>query len=324
MLRHIMTGSKHQLHPHLGVSDCVRLPAISFVNQEEEATLGDSLELQCVVHFGSDFSVIWLKKNPTEPPTSVTLSVGGNVVIPDPRFHVLIEGGSDEQVYTLEVMIPSILFSIRDITETDEGLYVCQVVVSTQESVYAEVNVLVLRPPTISDESTRSLIVSDGDDFRLDCIATGYPEPTVTWRRAKNEPFSGLDGAVVTYGEELLIPNATKLDRGTYYCMAWNGVGKGVRRRMSVSVQFKPDVWTTRWRVGQALQYDQVMECHVDAFPSPAIAWIANYAITDEITSTTLTVLSAEKRQFGNYTCKAGNKFGFAEADVMFSGEQDE
>uniref|UniRef100_A0A1B6MLT0 Ig-like domain-containing protein n=1 Tax=Graphocephala atropunctata TaxID=36148 RepID=A0A1B6MLT0_9HEMI len=64
--------------------------------------------------------------------------------------------------------------------------------------------------------------------------------------------------------------------------------------------------------------------CHVEAYPPPALSWIkddvqlsnnqhysiSHFATADEFTDTTLRVITIEKRQYGNYSCKAANKLG--------------
>lgn len=51
---------------------------------------------------------------------------------------------------------------IKDIQETDAGYYQCQVLISANNRITAEVELQVRRPPVISDNSTRSLVVSEG------------------------------------------------------------------------------------------------------------------------------------------------------------------
>ena len=43
-------------------------------------------------------------------------------------------------------------------------------------------------------------------------------------------------------GNILKIHSVKKEDRGTYYCVADNGVGKSARRNVAVEVEFPPDV----------------------------------------------------------------------------------
>lgn len=73
---------------------------------------------------------------------------------------------------------------------------------------------------------------------------------------------------------------------------------------IAVEVEFAPVVTVPRPRLGQALQYDMDLECHVEAYPPPAITWekdeialansqhymISHFAVADEFTDTTLRV----------------------------------
>ena len=102
----------------------------------------------------------------------------------------------------------------------------------------------------------------------------------------------------------------TKDHRGTYYCVATNVVGQGSRRNVDVEgtlfeirqklifnglssqfsfeqalksilynltlffpVEFSPVLRIPRRRLGQALQFDMDLECHIEAYPPPAIRW---------------------------------------------------
>ena len=125
-------------------------------------------------------------------------------------------------------------------------------------------------------------------------------------------------------GNSLPIDNVTKYDRGTYYCVADNGVGSGARRNIGVEVEFQPYVWTSQPKVEQALQYDADLHCRIEAFPSPSVSWLKdgqtindnqNYMISifarnDDFMDTTLRVRRIEKRQYGTYVCRATNKLG--------------
>ena len=136
-------------------------------------------------------------------------------------------------------------------------------------------------------------------------------------------------------GNVLKITSVAKEDRGTYYCVAENGVGRGQKRNVNIEVEFAPVVTATRPRLGQALQYDMDLECHIEAYPPPAIIWlkddvqlannqhytISHFASADEYTDTTLHIITIEKRQYGEYVCKAQNKLGSAEAKVELFGK---
>lgn len=137
-------------------------------------------------------------------------------------------------------------------------------------------------------------------------------------------------------GTTLKVSAIRKEDRGTYYCVAENGVGRGARRNINVEVEFAPVITVPRPRLGQALQYDMDLECHVEAYPPPALTWhkdevqlsnnqhhsISHFATADEYTDSTLRIITIEKRQYGEYICKAANKLGSSEQKVELFGKK--
>lgn len=62
----------------------------------------------------------------------------------------------------------------------------CQILISTSSKISAEVELQVRRPPIISDNSTRAMVVSEGMAVSLECYAYGFPKPRITWRRENN------------------------------------------------------------------------------------------------------------------------------------------
>lgn len=54
-----------------------------------------------------------------------------------------------------------------------------KVLISLTDKETAEVPLIVRRPPVISDNSTRSVVVVEGQDVELKCFASGYPPPEV-------------------------------------------------------------------------------------------------------------------------------------------------
>jgi len=299
------------------IVDAQRFPTISYISQEKIIDIGGSIELECSVQYVRDFPVLWMKVDTVDPARTIPLSSGSNLIVKDSRFSLRYDQSSS--TYTLQ---------IKDIQENDQGKYQCQVLLTVTEKISADVSVSVRIPPIIFDNSTRSVIVSEGEGVKLECYAGGYPAPIVSWRR---ENYAVLPTGGSQYrGNILQIPSVTKDDRGTYYCVAENGVGKGKRRNIAVEVEFAPVITVPRPRLGQALQYDMDLECHVIAYPPPAITWwkddiqlsnnqhysISHFATADEFTDTTLRILTVEKRQYGKYSCRAANKLGTVDANV--------
>lgn len=106
------------------------------------------MELDCSVQYAQDYPVLWVKMRSSE---LLPISTGSSLIIRDSRFSLRYDTASS--TYTLQ---------IKDIQETDAGQYQCQVLISLNNKIAAEVELAVRRPPIISDNSTRSLVVSEG------------------------------------------------------------------------------------------------------------------------------------------------------------------
>ena len=68
---------------------------------------------------------------------------------------------------------------IKDVQRTDEAIYQCEIQVSTTNKVTKYVNLKVSQPPVILDNSTRSVVVQEGQEAELLCDAAGAPKPQV-------------------------------------------------------------------------------------------------------------------------------------------------
>lgn len=78
-------------------------------------------------------------------------------------------------------------------------------------------------------------------------------------------------------GNILQMSSISKEDRGTYYCIAENVVGKD-KKSIDFEVEFAPIISIPRPKVAQAIDYDIELECNVIAFPAPAVLWYKNGA----------------------------------------------
>lgn len=148
-------------------------------------------------------------------------------------------------------------------------------------------------------------------------------------RKLTNFYYYFLGGSTYN-GNVIKIHTVNKEDRGTYYCFADNGVGKGDRRNVNLEIEFPPVITAPREKIGQALHYDVDLECHIEAYPPPQILWsrdsyvisnnrdhkISHFETTDEFTDSTLRITTVKKKQFGDYVCAAANKLGRAEAKI--------
>lgn len=94
---------------------------------------------------------------------------------------------------------------MKDIQETDAGHYECQVLISLNNRIRAGVELQVRRAPFISDNSTRAVVVSEGEPVQLECYAGGFPTPRIYWRR-ENNAILPTGGSVYRYGYHIFFP----------------------------------------------------------------------------------------------------------------------
>ena len=64
--------------------------------------------------------------------------------------------------------------------------------------------------------------VQQGQNIKLQCLATGYPSPTITWSRTDGV----LESGKVNANGSLVLENVKKGDSGQYMCTAKNALGK--------------------------------------------------------------------------------------------------
>jgi hypothetical protein len=196
-----------------------RSPTISYITQTQIKDIGGTVELSCSVQYTNDYPVIWMKIDPRSNANSLPISTGSSLILHESRYSLRYDTASS--TYTLQ---------IKDIQETDAGFYHCQVLISPSNRVSAEVELQVRRPPFISDNSTRSVVVSEGEAVQMECYAGGYPPPRISWRRENNAILP--TGGSIYRGNILKIKQIKKEDRGTYYCVAENGVGRGTKSKL--------------------------------------------------------------------------------------------
>ena len=134
------------------------------------------------------------------------ISSGPTLLIKDKRFSLEHDakprgGGS------------SFTLSITDVQASDSSTYQCQVVVSLHNMITADAKLQVKLPPVMNDlGETRTVRAKVGDQALLNCEASGFPLPRMTWSR--------VDGHVLPNGKEnatvqvLKIARVRKEDRG--------------------------------------------------------------------------------------------------------------
>eukprot|EP00092_Neocalanus_flemingeri_P018811 GFUD01020369.1.p1 GENE.GFUD01020369.1~~GFUD01020369.1.p1 ORF type:complete len:361 (-),score=89.88 GFUD01020369.1:114-1196(-) len=292
-----------------------RTPTISFVTPNISTTRSSTIDMDCSILYGTEYPVLWMKIGADKRP--IPLSSGSSLIIRDNRFALRYDTAS--ATFTLQ---------LKDVQRSDEGRYECQIIVGINNKVTKDLYLRVQEPPVINDNSTRSVVVNEFDSATLECTAKGSPSPRIEWRRADNAILP--TGGIIYRGDKLKIHSVKKEDRGTYFCVADNNVGKAAKRAIALEVEFAPHFVDEKANqvVQQAIGFGVGLICSVEAFPPATITWIhkdiqksdneENLSIyrgpgNDGLTLSNLRVGKLTPDDLGEYRCKAGNKLGQAE-----------
>ncbi|KAM9297014.1 opioid-binding protein/cell adhesion molecule homolog [Gastrophryne carolinensis] len=263
---------------------------------------GESAILRCPVD-NRVTRVAWLNR-------STILFAGGDKWAIDPR--VLLVSNTKSQ-YSIE---------IQNVDVYDEGPYTCSVQTDNHPKT-SRVHLIVQVPPQIFNISS-SMAVNEGSVVTLRCLASGRPEPTVTWRH-----YSGKAHRFVGNDEFLEISGITKEQSGQYECSATNEVSTPAIRRVTVTVNYPPYIADAR-NTGASVGQKGALRCSALAVPLADIQWykddtrlsnsLGGIRIENKEQVSILTFFNVSEKDYGNYTCVASNKLGNSNASVILYG----
>ncbi|XP_017473192.1 PREDICTED: protein amalgam [Rhagoletis zephyria] len=288
-------------------------PVISHISKDVVASVGEDVQFNCTVENVGRMSVSWAKR-------SVVLSMRNILSLSDPRYTISETRDDDAGSATYSL-------KITKIEASDMGPYECQVIVSATDKITKKLNLSIKHPPIISEERTpKSKLVTEGQNLEVSCHATGFPQPTLWWKREDNAIMPA--GGPILSGHILRIKEVHRLDRGAYYCVADNGVGQPDEHKVLIEVEFRPQIAVLRPKVAQVLAHVAELECSVQGYPAPAVFWyrngaklqsnsryeISNTASSHETTTSVLRIASVSEPDFGDYYCNATNKLGHTDA----------
>lgn len=156
-----------------------------------------------------------------------------------------------------------------------------------------------------------------GQTLVLECLAQGYPTPTVKWLRKDGE-LSESRTTLEMSDRRLRFNNISESDNGEYQCIVENPQGKQVHT-YTVTVEAAP-YWVKEplsqlYAPGETVKLD----CQADGIPTPSITWTINgipLSATDKEPRRSVSSggsLTLKDVNFGDtaiYQCQASNKHG--------------
>ncbi|KHJ40805.1 immunoglobulin domain protein [Trichuris suis] len=183
---------------------------------------------------------------------------------------------SKRNKYSLENNGEAWILWINNVDGSDEGIYMCQI--NTNPMVAQIASLTVQKPPKINKKSTtHDIIVKEGSNATLTCVADGSPKPIVSWRRKDN-------GIIITnepegYGESVIYKNNLvlyKLSRqhmGEYICLATNGIQPEESWSVKIQVHFAPKLLPSSNPIYASVGSKVELICTGEAWPRPTFSW---------------------------------------------------
>ncbi|XP_015244625.1 PREDICTED: matrix-remodeling-associated protein 5-like [Cyprinodon variegatus] len=218
---------------------------------------------------------------------------------------------------------------ILQLTELDGGNYQCIFQRPNGEDMELFQVKVLMTPPRIEHVRTSQSRVTFGENFQVDCVATGLPNPEVSWslpdgtliNNALQSDDSGLRNRrfVMYENGTLLLRQMGRKDEGDYTCHATNKLGKDERR---LSVKVGPNApqigLKSQSLVKVKLGESATLSCQATGEPKPKITWISpktdvipqlsdKYRVIDDGTLILKKMTLADE---GKYACVARNSAG--------------
>ncbi|XP_067927832.1 roundabout homolog 2-like isoform X2 [Watersipora subatra] len=305
--------------------------------------VADAAEYVCIgrnaaAEISSQPTVLSVHEKPTIslPPIDQFVNQGGIARFrcqasgdPEPIIEWEMDGANLDSSRT-RVLLDNTL-EIRDINPTDNGVYRCKAsnpggVVTAPAQLSVQTVPIFLEKP-ISKTVGRGVLVT----FR--CVASGSPQPTIYWSKARDDTmhlyprqskgrFSVLDDG------SLRISDSQPADNGVYECFASNAGG---RNSSSANLRVKetdsrppPIITETPRNVTAALNQFAELQCTASGTPSPTIRWTHNKrpVLADariSINRGNLRITDVMVTDGGEYTCWAISESGDASAAAFLN-----
>ncbi|XP_030600987.1 matrix-remodeling-associated protein 5 [Archocentrus centrarchus] len=230
-------------------------------------------------------------------------------------------------------VFPNGTLSVLSVTDKDSGDYLCVARNKMGDDyVLLRVNVLT-RPAKIEQKLQQSSQeVVYGADLKVDCVASGLPNPEISWMlpdgtmvnlvKQRDGIIVGRSRRYVVFDNGTLYFNNVRMpEAGDYTCYAENQLGKD-EMKVRVKIKAAPslpqihnkDPQTVRVFYGETV----TLRCNAKGEPAPVITWISpinkvifpaldKYQVLDD---GTLVVQKIQRFDGGNYTCIARNRAG--------------
>ncbi|XP_036815484.1 immunoglobulin superfamily member 10 [Oncorhynchus mykiss] len=221
---------------------------------------------------------------------------------------------------------------IQSVTEKDGGDYLC-VARNKMADDFRLLQVTVATKPAKIEpkQPSNQKVVSYGAALKVDCLATGQPDPAVRWSLPDGTSVKSVLLQVEERGRRsrrlvvfdngtLFLPSVGMGEEGEYVCHAENHGGRDTMSVMVKVLASPPSFPSTKYEVIKVQQGGTVaLNCGAKGEPVPTITWLSpmNRVLPVETSGPvvvqqdgSLVIQGARGADGGNYTCRASNAAG--------------
>ncbi|KAM9300364.1 matrix-remodeling-associated protein 5 [Morus bassanus] len=218
---------------------------------------------------------------------------------------------------------------VHSVTDKDAGDYLCVARNKIGDDyVVLKVNVM-MKPAKIEHKNENSHKVKYGGDLKVDCVATGLPNPEISWGlpdgsmintfMQSDDSGSRTKRYVVFNNGTLYFNDVGLREEGDYTCYAENQIGKD-EMKVRVKVVAEPATIRNKTYVIINVPYGDVVTvaCEAKGEPTPKVTWLSPTnrpipTLSDKYQvyrDGTLLIQKAQRSDSGNYTCVVRNSAG--------------
>ncbi|XP_072118741.1 matrix-remodeling-associated protein 5 [Mobula birostris] len=217
---------------------------------------------------------------------------------------------------------------VQSVTDKDAGDYLCIARNNMGDDfMVLKVNVM-MKPAKIEYKQDANHKVMYGKDLKVDCIASGLPDPEISWGLPDGTMVNSVmqsDDSGTRMRRYTVFDNGTLYfnevdlkDEGDYTCYAVNQIGKD-EMRVNVKVLAEPPTFKGHAPSLVEVAYGEAssLKCETKGEPTPWVTWrsptnklifpSSKYQLS---TDGTLFIQKVQRSDGGNYTCTARNTAG--------------
>nr|XP_003218280.2 PREDICTED: immunoglobulin superfamily member 10 isoform X1 [Anolis carolinensis] len=298
------TGSERRV-VNLQVEHSYTAPQIVVASQRlTQLNFGDRLFLNCSATGEPTPKIIW--RLPSKAVVDQWHRMGS-------RIHVFPNGS----------------LAVKAVTEKDEGDYICVARNKIGDDLILMKVSVTMKPAKIDEKHYFKKLVPYGKDFKVDCKASGSPEPEISWSLPDGTMINNVmqaDDSGHRTRRYILFDNGTLYfnkvgvaEEGDYTCYAQNTLGKDEMKVHLTVVAAAPHIKQSSKAYAKVKAGDNaIFDCHAMGEPKPKIFWLL--PSNDMISTSTqryflhvngsLSVIKVRLIDAGEYICVARNSGG--------------